>query len=125
MTMRLEGVSESFAATLNERAGNEIVSRDRVMDPTKLLDGFMLKPMNCPHHIKIFASQPHSYRDLPVRLAEFGTVYRWEQSGELTGMTRVRGFTQDDAHLFCTAEQVSAEIQGCLTSSKPSSPRSA
>ncbi|RME72713.1 MAG: threonine--tRNA ligase, partial [Verrucomicrobia bacterium] len=64
------------------------------------IDGYLLKPMNCPHHIKIFASQPHSYRDLPVRLAEFGTVYRWEQSGELNGMTRVRGFTQDDAHLF-------------------------
>jgi threonyl-tRNA synthetase len=70
--------------------------------------------MNCPHHIKIFASQPHSYRDLPVRLAEFGTVYRWEQSGELNGMTRVRGFTQDDAHLFCTEEQVLPEILGCL-----------
>ena len=78
------------------------------------LDGFMLKPMNCPHHIKIYDSRPHSYRDLPVRLAEFGTVYRWEQSGELNGMTRVRGFTQDDAHLFCTPEQVPAELQGCL-----------
>ena len=65
-------------------------------------------------HIKIFDSQPHSYRDLPVRLAEFGTVYRWEQSGELNGMTRVRGFTQDDAHLFCTEEQIAEEIQGCL-----------
>jgi len=70
--------------------------------------------MNCPHHVKIYASQPHSYRDLPVRLAEFGTVYRWEQSGELNGMTRVRGFTQDDAHLFCTEEQVQPEILGCL-----------
>ena len=70
--------------------------------------------MNCPHHIKIYASEPHSYRDLPVRLAEFGTVYRFEQSGELSGMTRVRGFTQDDAHLFCTAEQVAAEFPGCL-----------
>jgi len=78
------------------------------------IDGFLLKPMNCPHHIKIFASQPHSYRDLPVRLAEFGTVYRWEQSGELSGLTRVRGFTQDDAHLFCTPEQVPAELIGCL-----------
>jgi threonyl-tRNA synthetase len=78
------------------------------------VDGFLLKPMNCPMHIKIFDSQPHSYRDLPVRLAEFGTVYRWEQSGELSGMTRVRGFTQDDAHIFCTEEQVEAEIQGCL-----------
>ncbi len=78
------------------------------------IDGYLLKPMNCPMHIKLFASQPHSYRDLPVRLAEFGTVYRWEQSGELTGMTRVRGFTQDDAHLFCTEEQVEDEIKGCL-----------
>lgn len=78
------------------------------------IDGYLLKPMNCPMHIKIFASQPHSYRDLPVRLAEFGTVYRWEQSGELNGMTRVRGFTQDDAHLFCTEDQIGAEIAGCL-----------
>jgi threonyl-tRNA synthetase len=78
-------------------------------------EGYMLKPMNCPHHIKIFASEHRSYRDLPVRLAEFGTVYRWEQSGELGGMTRVRGFTQDDAHLFCTPEQVAAELVGCLS----------
>ncbi len=78
------------------------------------IDGYLLKPMNCPHHIKIFASQMHSYRDLPVRLAEFGTVYRWEQSGELGGMTRVRGFTQDDAHLFCTEDQVAGELLGCL-----------
>ena len=78
------------------------------------IDGFLLKPMNCPMHIKLFDSQPHSYRDLPVRLAEFGTVYRWEQSGELSGLTRVRGFTQDDAHIFCTEEQVEEEILGCL-----------
>jgi threonyl-tRNA synthetase len=78
------------------------------------INGYLLKPMNCPHHIKIFSSRKHSYRDLPVRLAEFGTVYRWEQSGELGGMTRVRGFTQDDAHLFCTEEQVPAEVVGCL-----------
>lgn len=77
-------------------------------------EGYLLKPMNCPHHIKIFSSEQRSYRDLPVRLAEFGTVYRWEQSGELGGMTRVRGFTQDDAHLFCTPDQVAAEVQGCL-----------
>jgi len=77
-------------------------------------EGYMLKPMNCPHHIKIYASEHHSYRDLPVRLAEFGTVYRWEQSGELGGMTRVRGFTQDDAHLFCTPDQVAAEVKSCL-----------
>ncbi len=79
------------------------------------IEGFMLKPMNCPHHIKIFDSRQYSYRDLPVRLAEFGTVYRWEQSGELNGMTRVRGFTQDDAHLFCTPEQVGPELLGCLS----------
>ena len=78
------------------------------------INGYLLKPMNCPHHIKIFASQKHSYRDLPIRLAEFGTVYRWEQSGELGGMTRVRSFTQDDAHLFCTEEQMPTEILGCL-----------
>jgi len=78
------------------------------------IDGYLLRPMNCPMHIKIYDSEPHSYRDLPVRLAEFGTVYRWEQSGELNGMTRVRGFTQDDAHIFCTEEQLQDEIQGCL-----------
>lgn len=78
------------------------------------IDGYLLRPMNCPMHIKIFDSQPHSYRDLPVRFAEFGTVYRWEQSGELNGMTRVRGFTQDDAHIFCTEEQIAEEITGCL-----------
>ena len=79
------------------------------------ISGYMLRPMNCPHHIKVFASEPHSFRDLPVRLAEFGTVYRWEQSGELSGMTRVRGFTQDDAHLFCTEDQVEDELLGCLS----------
>ena len=111
---RLDGVSAQLAAQINTRTGKETITPDRVMPDDKLLNGFMLKPMNCPHHIKIFASQPHSYRDLPVRLAEFGTVYRWEQSGELNGMTRVRGFTQDDAHLFCTEEQVAAEVLGCL-----------
>ncbi len=75
---------------------------------------YLLKPMNCPHHIMIYKSKPRSYRDLPVRLAEFGTVYRYEQSGELGGLTRVRGFTQDDAHLFCTEEQVAEEFRGCL-----------
>jgi len=78
------------------------------------IDGYLLKPMNCPHHIRIFASEKHSYRDMPVRLAEFGTVYRYEKSGEIGGMTRVRGFTQDDAHLFVTEEQLAAEVQGCL-----------
>ncbi len=112
---RLDAVSGQLAATVNARTGKETIPPDRVMPDDKLLNGFMLKPMNCPHHIKIFASQPHSYRDLPVRLAEFGTVYRWEQSGELNGMTRVRGFTQDDAHLFCTPDQVAQEVLGCLS----------
>ena len=71
---------------------------------------FMLKPMNCPHHCEIYNFKPHSYKDLPIRLAEFGTVYRYEQSGELHGLTRVRGFTQDDAHLFCTNEQLHEEF---------------
>ena len=71
---------------------------------------FMLKPMNCPHHCEIYKSQPHSYRDLPQRYAEFGTVYRYEQSGELHGLTRVRGFTQDDAHIFCMEDQLKDEF---------------
>ena len=75
---------------------------------------YILKPMNCPHHVMIYKSKPRSYRDLPVRLAEFGTVYRYEKSGELSGMTRVRGFTQDDAHIFCTEEQVADEFRGCI-----------
>ncbi len=73
-------------------------------------EGYLLKPMNCPHHIQIYKAEPRSYRDLPVRLAEFGTVYRYEQTGELSGMTRVRGFTQDDAHLFVTPDQIEAEM---------------
>lgn len=72
---------------------------------------FFLRPMNCPHHCEIFKSKPRSYRDLPLRLAEFGTVYRYEQSGELHGLTRVRGFTQDDAHIFCQADQVKDEFK--------------
>lgn len=71
---------------------------------------FMLKPMNCPHHCEIYKAEPRSYKDLPLRLAEFGTVYRYEQSGELHGLTRVRGFTQDDAHIFCRADQVKEEF---------------
>ncbi|TAG00011.1 MAG: threonine--tRNA ligase [Cytophagia bacterium] len=71
---------------------------------------FLLKPMNCPHHCEIYASKPRSYKELPIRLAEFGTVYRYEQSGELHGLTRVRGFTQDDAHIFCRPDQVKDEF---------------
>ncbi len=75
---------------------------------------FYLKPMNCPHHCEIYANRPHSYRELPLRIAEFGTVYRYEQSGELHGLSRVRGFTQDDAHIFCTPDQVKAEFLNVL-----------
>ena len=77
-------------------------------------DGYLLKPMNCPHHIQMYASDQRSYRDLPIRLAEFGVVYRYEQSGEVSGMTRVRGFTQDDAHVFCAPEQLPAEVTDCI-----------
>lgn len=75
---------------------------------------FLLKPMNCPHHCEIYGNRPHSYRELPIRIAEFGTVYRYEQSGELHGLTRVRGFTQDDAHIFCTPDQLKAEFLDVL-----------
>ena len=75
---------------------------------------FLLKPMNCPHHCEIYKARPKTYKDLPVRFAEFGTVYRYEQSGELHGLTRVRGFTQDDAHIFCTNEQVKEEVSNVI-----------
>ena len=75
---------------------------------------FLLKPMNCPHHCEIFAHKPHSYKEVPMRIAEFGTVYRYEQSGELHGLSRVRGFTQDDAHIFCTTDQVKEEFLNVL-----------
>ncbi|QSR89740.1 threonine--tRNA ligase [Methylacidiphilum caldifontis] len=78
------------------------------------VEGYLLKPMNCPMHIRIFDSKPRSYRDLPIRIAEFGTVYRFEKSGELSGLTRVRGFTQDDAHIFCMESQVEGELLSCL-----------
>jgi threonyl-tRNA synthetase len=83
--------------------------------PIKVEDEeYMLKPMNCPHHHQIYASKPRSYRDLPVRIAEFGTVYRFEQSGELNGLSRVRGFTQDDAHIYCTDDQLKSEIKSTV-----------
>ena len=75
---------------------------------------FFLKPMNCPHHCEIYKSSPHSYKELPIRYAEFGTVYRYEQSGELHGLTRVRGFTQDDAHIFCTPDQIKDEFNAVI-----------
>ncbi|HEY2841617.1 MAG TPA: threonine--tRNA ligase, partial [Pirellulales bacterium] len=89
---------------------------DSQFKPIEMEEGerYLLKPMNCPHHIMIYKAKPRSYRDLPVRLAEFGTVYRYEKSGELGGMTRVRGFTQDDAHIFCTEDQVGSEFRACI-----------
>ena len=79
---------------------------------------FLLKPMNCPHHCEIYKHRPHSYKELPIRIAEFGTVYRYEQSGELHGLTRVRGFTQDDAHIFCTPDQLKDEFLAVLNLTK-------
>ncbi|MEL6629180.1 MAG: threonine--tRNA ligase, partial [Bacteroidota bacterium] len=75
---------------------------------------FLLRPMNCPHHCEIYSAKPRSYKELPIRLAEFGTVYRYEQSGELHGLTRVRGFTQDDAHIFCRPDQVKDEFKAVI-----------
>ena len=89
--------------------------------PTMRIDEkecYLLKPMNCPHHIQIYKAVPRSYRELPIRLSEFGTVYRLEQSGELSGLTRARGFTQDDAHIFCTPEQLESEIESCAELTK-------
>ncbi len=96
---------------LYERSGHYPYYKDSQYSPFEVEgDLFMLKPMNCPHHIHIFKDELHSYRDLPIRMAEFGTVYRYEKSGELHGLTRVRGFTQDDAHIFCTPEQLEDEF---------------
>jgi len=97
---------------LYKTSGHYPYYKDSQFTPIVMDDGeqFLLKPMNCPHHIQIYASKPRSYRDLPVRLAEFGTVYRYEQSGELTGLTRVRGFTVDDSHLFVREDQVKDEM---------------
>ncbi|NBB88872.1 MAG: threonine--tRNA ligase, partial [Bacteroidetes bacterium] len=77
-------------------------------------EAFLLKPMNCPHHCEVYANRPHSYKELPLKIAEFGTVYRYEQSGELHGLSRVRGFTQDDAHIFCTTDQLKEEFLDVL-----------
>ena len=91
-----------------EKYGADSFQAIKTPDPN---EEFLLKPMNCPHHCEIFKSKPRSYKDLPARFAEFGTVYRYEQSGELHGLTRVRGFTQDDAHIFCTEDQVKEEFK--------------
>ncbi len=100
---------------LYKTSGHYPYYADSQFAPIKVEDEeYLLKPMNCPHHHQIYASKPRSYRDLPLRLAEFGTVYRYEQSGELNGLTRVRGFTQDDAHIYCTQEQLKDEIKNAV-----------
>ncbi len=100
---------------LYRTSGHYPYYKDSQFAPMKVEDDeFMLKPMNCPHHHQIYMAKPHSYRDLPLRLAEFGTVYRYEQSGELSGLTRVRGFTQDDAHIYCAHEQLKDEIRATV-----------
>jgi threonyl-tRNA synthetase len=101
---------------LYQTSGHYPYYKDSQFPPIEVSEDelYLLRPMNCPHHITIYKSKPRSYRDLPLRLAEFGCVHRFEQSGELNGMTRVRGFTQDDAHIFCTEEQVASEFQACL-----------
>ncbi len=101
---------------LYETSGHYPYYKDTQFPPIEMDgdDRYLLRPMNCPHHVTIYKSKPRSYRELPLRMAEFGTVHRFEQSGELNGMIRVRGFTQDDAHIFCTEEQVADEFRGCL-----------
>jgi threonyl-tRNA synthetase len=100
---------------LYETSGHYPYYQDSQFSPMEVdEDKYMLKPMNCPHHHRIYANDLRSYRDLPLRLAEFGTVYRYEQSGELNGLSRVRGFTQDDAHIYCTHEQLKDEIKNVI-----------
>ena len=97
---------------LYKTSGHYPYYKDSQFAPITMDDGeqFLLKPMNCPHHHQIYSAKPRSYRDLPIRLSEFGTVYRYEQSGEMSGLTRVRGFTQDDAHIYCSHDQLKEEI---------------
>ncbi|SHF48632.1 threonyl-tRNA synthetase [Fodinibius roseus] len=100
---------------LYRTSGHYPYYRESQYNPIQVEDEeYLLKPMNCPHHHRIYSNTLHSYRDLPLRLAEFGTVYRFEQSGELSGMSRVRGFTQDDAHIYCTHDQLKDEIKRCI-----------
>lgn len=100
---------------LYKTSGHYPYYKDSQYNPIEVDDEeYLLKPMNCPHHHRIYDNELRSYRDLPLRLAEFGSVYRYEQSGELNGMSRVRGFTQDDAHIYCTHEQLKQEIKNCI-----------
>ncbi|WP_299710718.1 threonine--tRNA ligase [uncultured Tenacibaculum sp.] len=132
----LRGRLEDFLKTAQKRAGYEMVMTPHIgqkelyvtsghyakygedsfqpITTPKEDEEFLLKPMNCPHHCEVYNFKPYSYKDLPKRFAEFGTVYRYEQSGELHGLTRVRGFTQDDAHIFCTPEQLDSEFKNVI-----------
>ena len=132
----LRGRLEDFLKTAQKKAGYEMVMTPHIgqkelyvtsghyakygedsfqpIKTPKMDEEFLLRPMNCPHHCEVYNFKPHSYKDLPKRFAEFGTVYRYEQSGELHGLTRVRGFTQDDAHIFCTPEQLDQEFKNVI-----------
>jgi threonyl-tRNA synthetase len=103
-----------FDASNYSKADGKQAKLEALNDWQRNHERFLVKPMNCPHHAQIFKAQPRSYRDLPLRLFEFGTVYRYEQTGELNGMLRVRGLTQDDAHIFCTADQVEQEFRNTI-----------
>jgi threonyl-tRNA synthetase len=126
--LRKEQVARGYKEVITPHIGNIELYKtsghypyyaDSQFDPIQVEDEeYMLKPMNCPHHHRIYSSSMRSYRDLPLRLAEFGTVYRYEQSGELNGLSRVRGFTQDDAHIYCTDEQLKDEIKNCIDLTK-------
>lgn len=132
----LRGRLENFLKAAQKKAGYEMVMTPHIgqkelyitsghyekygadsfqsIKTPKMDEEFLLKPMNCPHHCEVYNFKPYSYKDLPKRFAEFGTVYRYEQSGELHGLTRVRGFTQDDAHIFCTPEQLDQEFKNVI-----------
>jgi threonyl-tRNA synthetase len=126
--LRKEQIARGYKEVITPHIGNIELYKtsghypyyaDSQFDPITVEDEqYMLKPMNCPHHHRIYSSSMRSYRDLPLRLAEFGTVYRYEQSGELNGLSRVRGFTQDDAHIYCTDEQLKDEIKNCIDLTK-------
>jgi threonyl-tRNA synthetase len=122
--LRDEQVSRGYKEVITPHIGNLDLYRtsghypyyaDSQYDPIKVDDEeYLLKPMNCPHHHRIYANEMRSYRDLPLRLSEFGTVYRYEQSGELNGLSRVRGFTQDDAHIYCMHSQLKQELKNTI-----------
>lgn len=119
--MRKEQLKRGYVEVITPHLGNLELYKtsghypyyaDSQYPPMQIEDEqYLLKPMNCPHHHQIYMTKPHSYRDLPLRIFEFGTVYRYEQSGELSGLSRVRGFTQDDAHIYCTVDQLKDEIK--------------